>query len=304
MAYVYPFWRKALILLSCVLVCAILAQGGLVLIAYLSGIDLTSKHDLIEMLSEPQNSSKVKVFLGFNHIMTFLLGPLIYTWIVYRDRWRAIFPFSHFNSTYLLLFPIALVLLLPMMGWLGEIVAKLPIPEFLDDMDKSSMEALAGLLTMDTFGDLLINLLIVGILPGIGEELLFRGVIQKEIHKRWSNPHLAIWLTAFIFGAVHLQIVGLLPKMLIGVILGYAYHYSGSLILPMILHCLNNSIITIVLYISGDSIDMSKVDQQESIPLLLVLISTILFGLVWTQIVKLTINQINDVPNDTSNDIT
>jgi len=73
---------------------------------------------------------------------------------------------------------------------------------------------------MNSVADLLINLLIIAVLPAIGEELLFRGVIQRELVKVMDNPHIAILLASIIFSAVHMQIQGFLPKLIIGLILG------------------------------------------------------------------------------------
>ncbi len=66
------------------------------------------------------------------------------------------------------------------MGFLSFYVEQIELPDFLDNMDKSSMESLGELLNMTSVQDLLINIVIIGIIPGIGEELLFRGVIQKK----------------------------------------------------------------------------------------------------------------------------
>ncbi|MBL0099594.1 MAG: CPBP family intramembrane metalloprotease [Saprospiraceae bacterium] len=154
-------------------------------------------------------------------------------------------------------------------------------------MDKDSMSALAGLLTMDHPSDLVVNILLLGVLPGIGEELLFRGVIQKEIIEKWQNPHTAIWITAIIFSLFHFQVTGFIPKMMIGAILGYAYYYSGSLILPMIIHALNNSFATVSLYLSGGKLDINTI-ETENIPLTGVVISTILFSYIWYTIRRTT----------------
>ncbi len=279
-----PFWRKSLTLLGCILLGALIGQSALMAMAYFHGIELTSKEAVMGMMSDPNLANNVKIFIGFNHILTFIAGPLLYLNIVYGNKWKNFLHLKHFDPILLLLFPIALFSLYPLMGYIGELIGKLPLPEFLDGMDKSSMEVLAGLLKMDSFGALVINLFIVGVLPGIGEELLFRGIIQKEIQKKWFNPHLAIWITAFIFSAVHMQIAGLIPKMMIGALLGYAYFYSGSLILPMILHCLNNSTATIALYFMGSNINVDNLDKEESIPIASVVISTAIFIGVWMYI--------------------
>ncbi len=67
--------------------------------------------------------------------------------------------------------------------------------------------------------DFIIAFFIIAIIPGIGEELLFRGLIQTNLARALRNPHLAIWITAFIFGAIHFQFYGLVPRLFMGAFL-------------------------------------------------------------------------------------
>ena len=96
-------------------------------------------------------------------------------------------------------------------------------------------------LVMNTPLDLLINLLIIAVIPALGEELLFRSLIQKLVYKWKSNIHLSIWLTAFLFSAVHMQFLGFFPRMLLGALLGYMLVWTGSLAAIMA-HFTNNAI--------------------------------------------------------------
>ena len=122
-------------------------------------------------------------------------------------------------------------------------------------MDEGSIEALMKMLQMDSIGDLLVNLFIVALLPAVGEELLFRGIIQKQLVARIKNHHVAIIIASIIFSGVHLQIQGFLPKFFIGLILGYAYYWTKSIWYPMILHFINNGMQTLILYFVGDQME-------------------------------------------------
>ena len=153
----------------------------------------------------------------------------------------------------------------------------------MENIDKDSINSMLQLLKMDSVSDLLINLIMVGLLPGIGEELLFRGIIQNELRKKLKNPHIAIWITAILFSAFHFQIAGFLPKMMIGLVLGYAYHLSGSLFLPMFIHALNNSFATVALFFAGGKLDAEAI-PKENIPIATVMLSTIICGLLMYQI--------------------
>ena len=85
-------------------------------------------------------------------------------------------------------------------------------------------------------------------LTGIGEEMLFRGTIQRIFSEGKVNTHIAVWCSAFIFSALHFQLFGFIPRMLLGAFFGYLYVWSGSLWLPILAHALNNSLSTLTYY--------------------------------------------------------
>jgi uncharacterized protein len=246
-------------------------------IASLNDLNISSENEVFELLKDPLFAPVIKMIIGLNHFITFIVSPLLFLWIFYRNKVKDYLSLNHFQPAYILLFPLALFSLYPLMGYLSFFVDKIDFPDFLDKMDQESLAAMSSLLTMDTPADLIFNLILIGIIPGIGEELLFRGILQKEIFIRWNRPHLAIWITAVIFSAFHFQVTGFLPKMMIGVMLGYAYYYSGSLILPMVVHALNNSVATLAYFFSGRNVESESL-PTENVPLSAVIFSTIIFG--------------------------
>jgi uncharacterized protein len=279
-----PLWAKMGILIACVILAAAIGQLGLVLLAVSQGMSLTDL-DLVGLLANPALVNHVKLCVGFNHIMTFIIGPLAYLYIVYKEEWITVLDKFAFDKTLFGLLLIGLWMLYPLMGYLAQLVEQLPLPSVFKDLDQSSMDALAGVLKMDSIWALLFNLVIVGVLPGIGEELLFRGVIQKEIQKHSKSIHTAIWITAFLFAAFHLQIVGFAPKLIIGATLGYAYFLTGNIIVPMALHCINNSMATLSLYFMGGKIDPTTIEaSKDSITIFPVLIATTGAFFVWRYI--------------------
>jgi membrane protease YdiL (CAAX protease family) len=91
---------------------------------------------------------------------------------------------------------------------------------------------------------------VIALIPAIGEELLFRGVIQGSIFKN-TNIHVAVLLTSIIFSAFHLQFYGFLPRMVLGILLGYSLAWSGSLWLPVLIHFINNGAAVVFAWFSG-----------------------------------------------------
>jgi len=108
---------------------------------------------------------------------------------------------------------------------------------------------------------------VVAIIPAIGEELLFRGLIQNMFSRAFANHHVAIWLTGFIFAAIHMQFFGVVPRMLLGVLFGYLYHWSGKLSVAMIGHLTNNGLALIALYLAQQGVvEVSPEQMEESAP--------------------------------------
>jgi len=96
---------------------------------------------------------------------------------------------------------------------------------------------------------MLFNIFMIAIVAAIGEELIFRGVIQK-IFARWTgNIHLAIIITGFLFSLIHLQFYGFFPRWLLGVMFGYLMVWSGTLWLPIFAHFVNNAVAVLVSYL-------------------------------------------------------
>jgi len=87
----------------------------------------------------------------------------------------------------------------------------------------------------------LFNLLFICVLAAVGEEILFRGVLQNLFYKASNNKHIAIWMAAFFFSLIHFQFFGFFPRMLLGALLGYLYYWSGSLWTSIAAHFVNNA---------------------------------------------------------------
>ena len=146
----------------------------------------------------------------------------------------------------------------PLINVLGVWNAEMQLPDFLSSIEnwmKQSEESAAQLTELFVKADnvwvLLFNILLIGILPAIGEEFLFRGVIQRVFTEWTKNQHVAIWLTAILFSALHLQFYGFVPRALLGAMFGYMFVWSGNLWLPVLAHFVNNTAAVFAYYLYG-----------------------------------------------------
>jgi len=140
------------------------------------------------------------------------------------------------------------------------------LEEILKPLEAQAKEMTRALLKMDNLFDLLVNLIMVGFLAGLGEELLFRGTIQKFLTEWTKNPHFAIIFTGFVFSAIHLQFYGFFPRWALGILFGYIFYWSGNIWIPIIAHALFNGSQVLVYYLAGENSSfMSDLESIESV---------------------------------------
>jgi membrane protease YdiL (CAAX protease family) len=147
-----------------------------------------------------------------------------------------------------------MLLSIPCINLLGDLNQKLVLPHFFSDIEvwMKAAEAQAAKVTSDllgvtTFGGLMVNLLLIAFVPALGEELFFRGALQR-IFSDWKGAYVAIWVTAFVFSTIHFQFYGFLPRFLLGAFFGYLVIWSGSLWLPILAHFTNNAVTILFFY--------------------------------------------------------
>ncbi|WP_345233701.1 CPBP family intramembrane glutamic endopeptidase [Olivibacter ginsenosidimutans] len=172
----------------------------------------------------------------------------------------------------------ALVVLLmfvyaPFFEWTIVLNEQLKLPDALHGVEQwmRAKEDQTGvitnaLLSRPSIGAFITNLFMVGILAAVGEEFIFRGCLQQILINWLGKPHLAIWLTAIVFSAIHIQFFGFLPRMLIGALCGYLYFYGRRIWLPILAHFINNATaIVIAFYLTrqGKPLDYWEYKSEE-----------------------------------------
>ena len=159
---------------------------------------------------------------------------------------------------------------LPAINMLAQWNQHMVLPTWLSGVEEwmKAKEAEAEWLTkqfmsVTTISGLLVNLLLMAVLPALSEEITFRGVLQRLLNFQLStfNSHLAIWLTAIIFSAIHMQFYGFVPRMLMGALFGYMFVWTGSLWVPMLMHFVNNGMAVLLYFLANKAgWDMDEVD--------------------------------------------
>jgi len=223
--------------------------------------------------------TQLKIGQAVSSALIFIAPPLI-LYAFTRNQPMSAIGFRKPSSTWLLLIGAALMFVsLPLTNLLTEWNEKMNLGtvfESLEAMLKQLEETAADLtermLQVDTVGGLLANLLVIALIPAIGEELTFRGVLQQALHRGCKNAHVAVILSAAIFSFIHFQFYGFLPRMFLGVILGYMFYYSGSLWTSILMHFINNGAAVVVSYFqykNGIDVDVDHFGATDSVWVLL-----------------------------------
>ena len=220
-----------LLLFVSVIFHSILAIALVVLFAD-NGIDLIQHKDL----SNQASVNYLKLMQLFSGIGLFITPTLFYAYLTNFDY--KLFKISRQSA---ILVVTIMMLVTPFIGLLLEWNIMIDFPQWLLKFDVNSEAIVAAFLQMNTIWDLLYTILVIAVVPAIGEELLFRGYLQQKIGTWLRNPHIAILITAFLFSAIHLHLQGMIPRFVLGVLLGYLFYWSNSLWLPILAHFVNNA---------------------------------------------------------------
>jgi uncharacterized protein len=146
----------------------------------------------------------------------------------------------------------------PLTSLAGELNSRMVLPDQLSgiehwmrDKEDYANHLMDLLMTPETMTGMLMNILIIAFIPAIGEELIFRGVFQKILQNLFRSGHLSVWVTSFIFSAIHFQFYGFLPRFILGLIFGYLFLWTRNLWLPVTAHFINNAVPTVWSYMNG-----------------------------------------------------
>lgn len=160
------------------------------------------------------------------------------------------------NFLFLALAIVLIIVIQPLIDVIAYYNQQMSLPDsfnFLEekmrDGELSAKKSVELLFSDKSVFGLIFNLLVIAVVAGLVEELFFRGCLQQIMLKISKNEHIAVWITAIIFSAIHFQFFGFIPRVLLGAILGYLFAWSRNLWIPVIVHTINNAASVIFAYI-------------------------------------------------------
>jgi uncharacterized protein len=239
--------QKAAIIAFCIFICFVVGQFVAGTIAQLTEPEIFSKIKSAET-PHANDINLIKILQFVSAIFTFVIPPFIIASVIGGNTLTYLNINRSPSISYYIMIPIFMLCLMPFMNIVIQLNDAIILPQSLSgletklrEMEESSKSMMTVILSGNTNLDLLINLILIAVIPALGEELLFRGVIQKHLSEWIRNPHIAIFIAAFIFSAVHFQFYGFIPRLLLGMIFGYLVYLSGSIWPAIFAHFFNNA---------------------------------------------------------------
>ncbi len=299
----HPFTKLLFLLFIIVASFSIFLILGLITAVPFFGIQLSSFQDALN-INNPDNIGLIKYMQFIQHMGIFVVPPLVAAYVFSK------YPISYLSAdtkskfAVYLLATVIIIFAIPFINYTGALNAKMSLPagfagfeEKIKAMEESAGKMTEAFLNVKSIGGLFVNLIIVALLPAIGEEFLFRGVLLR-LFKEWTkNKHAAILISAFLFSAVHFQFYGFLPRFLLGALFGYLFVWSRNIWVPVTVHFINNGLAVLLYYFMHDTDLYEKADTlgTDSFTMPTVFFSVLIGGIFLYLFYKLTKIEISTV---------
>ncbi len=240
--------------------------GGLLLIGLqmVMGYDPQHWQELITENATEAQRNAARLFALLNNATTFILPAILCAYIVAQKEWYKVLKINVFSKPSNLLLSVAIMLVsIPLIQYTYAINQQLALPEWMKAMEESTAVLIKSILKTEHSYEFWSNILLFAVVPALGEEFFFRGMLQQHLKKIFAEPHVAIWVTAFIFSAIHFQFAGFVPRFLLGGILGYVFYFTGSLWMPILGHFTNNALMVLAAHFYQTGQIAIDIEKQE-----------------------------------------
>ncbi len=230
---------------------------------------------LMWILKPETDFSYRKLTLALSNLLVFTAPALVFAYLIKKKK-AAHYLYLHRLPSWqsLLLLPLIFILAYPIAMWLYYLNMQIVPSSWIA---QNTLEMIDVIMRMNNPIDLVINVIMIGVIAGLGEELLFRGVIQRLVAQYIGSVHAAVWIGGILFSIIHFQPEGFIPRFLLGVLLGYTFIWTGSLWTAILGHIFFNSSQVIFFYFYTEALKSSKPEEMPDFPLIYSLLSVLIF---------------------------
>ncbi len=255
--------------------------GGGLLYIVIFGTDLSTA-----------NVNALRLFNVGGQILFILAPAIILAKLVYVDNLSPILRVKIPSKKEVALFLVGLAILIPLLqsfisvqNYIFQQLAEIStifesIKTLADEMNELTEKTFALILNANSIFEMVFVVLVVSVTPAICEEVFFRGFTQRSFEFA-VKPFWAILITSFAFALYHFNPYGLLALMILASYLGYAAYQSKSILIPIILHFVNNLISVLSYFTLGSdelmSTEVVTFNEFTTQLFLLVMLSSLFF---------------------------
>lgn len=250
-----PVWIQFLLFLGMAFgIFLILSFTGLIILSKMTGISLLDFQNFEKWdINDPKMIFFVRGMMLIQFLGLFLIPSLLFAYLSDPSPLQYLQIRKPYSPSYWILGIAIMLIAIPAVEYIGFLNQKISFGGSAQNWMKSKEEDAAKqiqfMLNRHTPGQLILNLIFISLFAGIGEELFFRGILQRMFIRGLKNPWAGIIITAIIFSAFHLQFFGFFPRLILGIVLGAIYWYSGSLLTAMLAHFLYDGLIITLVYL-------------------------------------------------------
>jgi len=259
---------SAFVILACFLVFMV---GAMLIAIPFVGLNSILELSNVSNLSNPESIAFLKYFQTMQAFGLFVVPPLILAYLFQGNIREYLYLKRSADPSTLLLVVVLMLAVAPLINFLGALNSQMSLPDWMSGIERwmRNSEENAAMLTeaflnVETLWGLAFNLFMIALLPAIGEELLFRGIIQKIFTRMTHSNHWGIWISAILFSAMHMQFFGFVPRMLLGALFGYLLVWSGSMWFAILGHFINNALAVIVLHLAHNGAINPAIEEYGS----------------------------------------
>ena len=247
------------------------------LLPLLGKLDLKSMHGLstrevMDSLFVPENANLLRWVQFLTTFFLFFLPPIFYAWLCHKKPFLHLGYKNHVTIVQFLVVVAIMIASLPLVSALADLTKMLPFSKLTFQKFQLAEDAYNKQVSiigrMNNFGDYVLSLFMLAILPAMFEETIFRGGLQNLLSRWWKAPIFSIVITAVIFSIVHGSYFGFLSRAVLGFLLGWMYYRTGNIWLNIIAHAANNAFAVTAIYIvklKNPKADIAQTDVNVSL---------------------------------------
>jgi uncharacterized protein len=271
-----PVWVQLLLFIGMAFgLFVILTLIGTVILSKITGVGILEIKDIGKWNpNDPRMIHFIRGLLLIQFLGLFLIPSILFAYFSDPKPLKYLGLKQPNNHIYWILAIVIMFVAIPAVEYIGVLNQKMNFgadtQKWMKGMEEEAAKQIQFMLAKHTPAELITNLIFISLFAGVGEEIFFRGILQRLFIRAFKNPWMGIVFTAAIFSAFHFQFFGFFPRLALGIVLGAIYWYSGSLWAAIIAHFIYDGFIIVLVYFNPSMIkdpDQSIMNPNSLLPL-------------------------------------